>query len=111
MTRRLGEIVDQVLAFTAAETGVDLQKLTLNTTLARDLGLDGDDADEFLTNFAKQFQVDLSGFTFNLHFGPEAVSSLDIFLQSSSNQKSTLIPITLSDLIDSVAAGYWAKRY
>jgi hypothetical protein len=36
------------------------------------LGLDGDDADEFMMEFARRFQVDLRGFEFSRYFGCEA---------------------------------------
>lgn len=44
---------------------------SLDSTLQRDFGLDGDDAEEFLQKFAGRFEVDLSEFRFQQHFGGE----------------------------------------
>ena len=43
------------------------------STLLGDLGLDGDDADEFLSDFAKRFEVDMVGFRFEDHFSNEGM--------------------------------------
>lgn len=34
--------------------------------------MSGDDAEEFMEAFAREFRVDLAGFEFLRHFGPEA---------------------------------------
>ena len=47
-------------------------RIFAESRLAEDLGLDGDDAHEFMTAFAKRFGVNLDGFMFSRHFGAEA---------------------------------------
>ena len=42
-------------------------------TLLGDLGMDGDDAAEFLEEFAKRFEVNMECFKFEKHFGPEGM--------------------------------------
>src|SRR3954453_7075274 len=66
----------EVLRFVADRCGVRKDKLTLDTTLFGDLGMDGDDADEFFEDFSKRFKVDLRGLDLPKHFGSEAGASL-----------------------------------
>jgi hypothetical protein len=41
--------------------------------------MDGTDAVEFMEAFSKEFNVDMSEFEFDKHFGPEGFSPLDLF--------------------------------
>lgn len=41
------------------------------TRIEEDLGVTGDDADELMAAFAREFDVDLTGLRFHRHFGPE----------------------------------------
>jgi acyl carrier protein len=52
-------IADRVYALVAEDRGVKRSKLTPDTTLSYDLGLEGDDAVEFFQNFRQEFSVDL----------------------------------------------------
>jgi acyl carrier protein len=52
-------IEERVYALVAKERGVKREKLTPNSTLSHDLGMEGDDAVEFFEKFAKEFSVDL----------------------------------------------------
>ncbi len=62
--------------FVARETAVPFESISLETSLSWDLGLAGDDADDFFLAFAKEFDVDLESFkVLNLerHFGSEGL--------------------------------------
>src|SRR5262249_55049010 len=52
------ELFEQVRQFVAKHTGFPLRDISLETRLAHDLGLAGDDAETFVSRFAKQFDVD-----------------------------------------------------
>ena len=69
-------IEDRVYALLVKELGVKRSKLTPSTTLSRDLGLEGDDAVEFLKNFEKEFSADLKLLreNWNSYFSSESVS-------------------------------------
>lgn len=47
------------------------RKITLNTRILGDLTIDGDDADEFMTDFIKKFGVDCTNFPFGDYFVSE----------------------------------------
>ena len=90
----------QVKELVAKETAVRIEKLTLETDLLKDLGVDGNDALELLEKYWEVFQVDLSQFQFSKHFGPEG--GLSLFFPSNEPPLETL---TIQDLVDGVKAG------
>ena len=85
-----------------------------NTRLQHDLGLDGTDAEEFMEAFSEEFDVDMSEFEFDSHFGPEAPPNLTTLARylycrlvggdPSGLISSELIPITLRDLVSAAKA-------
>ena len=62
----------RVREFIADQTGHPLGEITLSTRLVEDGGVDGDDAVELMEAFMEDFHVEMSGFRFKQHFGPEA---------------------------------------
>ena len=79
--------------------------LSADTRLLDDLGMDADDAVEFMEAFSEEFNVDMSEFEFKRHFGPEGFAPPDLFYilycwlgRIFKKDLSGLIPITLKDL-------------
>ena len=67
------EIFEKVRRFVADSAGRSLQDVNSDTTLLGDLNIDGDDAWDFVAQFAKEFDVDLgdglaSAFSFGSGF-------------------------------------------
>ncbi len=54
------------------------KEIDRNSTLGKDLGITGDDADEFLVAFAKEFKVDVGQFPIGDYFNDEG----DVILPS-----------------------------
>jgi hypothetical protein len=105
---------EQVIAFVAAQSGVNQNDLRGTTTLLSDLGIDGDDADDFFTAFAATFIVDLSCLSLSAHFGPEGLPFSwplhwlrYLFARGTPEQKAGLAPITVADLIKAAQLGRW----
>ena len=99
------EICDYVANFLSVERGSLLPSTTLNQ-----LGVDGDDADEFMQAFAKHFSVDLNGFRFTDYFGHEANAWLLLawlIRRIQQKRKMVLVPLRLSDLHRSAMSGKW----
>jgi acyl carrier protein len=67
------DIEQTILRFVAEETGYNPKRLALDSRLAQDIGVDGDDAVELLQKFEKIFEVDLTSLYdhWDQHFGPE----------------------------------------
>ena len=77
------QLVQRVRAFVAVQTGYALEKITPETILASDVGLGGDDADCFLRDFCKEFDLPLRAFSaldFKNHFGGEGGPGLGCLL-------------------------------
>lgn len=110
------ELITEVTEMVSKFTGVSPRELTLETTLFHDLGIDGDDAVDFFTEFEAGFHVDLSDFKISKYFGSETsglLSSMIIWLQGvwtgDYHQAASVEPITLCDLIESAQARRWIK--
>lgn len=108
-------IDDQVMDFVAKEVPVNRTKISPSTTLFGDLGIDGDDALEFLQAYAEHFGVNIEGLKFTDHFGPEGFEMLRflwIIIQTIKwNDPHTAagkVPITIEDLIRAASTKKWA---
>jgi len=66
------DLLNDVKNFISEFWKVDKSKLHKETRILQDLGIDGDDAKEFIMSFANNFNIDSNGFEFDKCFGPEA---------------------------------------
>jgi hypothetical protein len=98
-----------VIAFVAAELNEKEERLRLTTRLWHDLGVDGDDADEFMQAFAERFAVDLTGFEFERHFSDDGGLNPLAYLWTKWRNPSRLkrVPITLEDLVEAAHLKRW----
>lgn len=100
--RRLAE--RRVIDFLVRSLGVEAEQIGPAIQLSRDLGVDGSDAWELVEDFAREFGVDLTGFEFDDHFGPEAAWNPFSLLFPAR-----LTPVTVSDLVDAAVQKRWTK--
>jgi hypothetical protein len=110
---------DQVTNFVADFIGVKPERLALSTTLLGDLGVDGADGWELVDAFGKRFQVDVSTFRADRHFGPEGLPIWAPFVclwrlttcrfrkTKSPEQEDGLTPIRMADLIGAAKERRW----
>ena len=70
----------------------------------------GDDVWELVTEFGKRFEVDMTGFRWEHHSGPEGCNPLWLILPPWWS-RSTYIPIRVRDLINSARCRKWSIRY
>jgi acyl carrier protein len=109
------QLVEQVTAFVASQTGVKVSRLTPETKLRGDLGIDGADGWELIEEFGRQFDVDISTFQAKKHFGPEGFGCfiLSLLLPSVFGEISDILPditqITVRDLAEAAEAKRWLK--
>jgi acyl carrier protein len=101
----------RVRDFVAEYLGERKEKLSPDSRLLQDLGVDGVDAGELLEAFTETFSVDMTHFPFAKHFGPEAGFDPFYYLYTLlfKRQKWRPIPITLRDLADAVRNKRWAE--
>jgi acyl carrier protein len=112
----------EVIAFVLERTGIQPRKIKPECTLFGYLGVDGADGWEFVEAFGKRFDVDLSAFRADRHFGPEGSSILAPFVffgrliswpftkrrKLAPEEASNLVAIRVSDLIEFANKGKWS---
>lgn len=95
---------ENVLAFISEELRVKTDELLSDTSLFHDLGVDGDDAADFLFAYSKKFGVNCDNFKFDDHFGNEASLSIGSLLSKGLN-KSSKKRLTVGKLIKAAESG------
>jgi len=101
---------DDVYSFLARELGVDPTRLTPDTGLFDDLGVDGDDFFELEQAFARHFNVDMSSYRWYFHHGEEGLN-VGGLLSSAPYCRVEQIPVTPRLLLESANAGRWMLEY
>jgi acyl carrier protein len=79
--------------------------LSPNASLSANLDIDGDDAFEFIKEYEREFNVDISSFKYKEYFGPEGlVTPLTIIWRLIVGGKKSK-ELTFKDLIDGIETG------
>jgi acyl carrier protein len=99
------DLEEWIIKLIADASGVDPERISADTSLNRDLGIDGDDATELLSLYSEAFGVDLSEFRFSQYFRDEP----HLFNPSPSGRSSGVTPITVGDLVDAARLKKWAE--
>lgn len=102
---------DAIEAFVRAEVGLGPSKpLTRDTRLWEDLGLTGDDANDFMGCFFERFQIDPGDFDFHRYFLMEGEGGLYSLFQRLVLRKPYSLqrePVTLGMLHRATVGGKW----
>ena len=105
-------VVLSVIDLISDHTGIKKSKLTEESTLGRDIGLDGDDAVELFEKLKNKFDVDFSALNMDEYFAPEH----DLWgmknLFNKLFRKEKFIDreekeIRISDIVNAIKKGYW----
>jgi hypothetical protein len=102
----------RVLEFVSFEAGVKLDDLTLDTTIVGDLAYKGGLGLEFMANFARVFNVDLSQFDTDKYLGSDDTCLLPRFLWSMTGLKRKtpeIVPMSIRNLVDAAEKGRWTS--
>lgn len=98
-----------ILTFVRRELPDYKGELTMGTRIGEDLRLIGDDADEFLDKFSKEFAVDLTAFPFSDYFPDEGSASMH-FYTGRQMSRSENPALSLLRKLDSLIWGLFARR-
>lgn len=98
--------ITDITAFLAAERGLPISQVQADSDICVDLGCDGDDFGEMMRDFAAKFQVDLTGYRWQFHHGPEGFALFSLFSRSVPH-----IPVTPSILTEAANSGRWMLTY
>jgi len=99
----------KVRDFVAGHLGERKDRLSEDSRLLQDLGVDGADAVELLEAFSEKFDVDMAHFPLSKHFGPEAGFNLfyHLYCLLFERPKWRPTPITLGELAEAVRRKRW----
>lgn len=114
-------IYTEVRKFVADWMGADLDQINAQTRLCQDLGIAGDDGENFMMDFQRAFDVDLTGFRTDDYFGEELsplipLNPLVWFFPSFHKLRKMprnetggikMVPITVKDLCKAAATKTW----
>jgi acyl carrier protein len=106
------ELLEEVKAFVAEFWREPKGRLSAETSVNDDLGMDGDDGVEFMQAFGERFAVDLTSFSHDKYFGPEAGATplsmvKGIILRVKTGTWSNLAPLRLCDLTEAAERRSW----
>ena len=98
---------EQVKTFIAEFSSVRKDRISAETRINGDLGIDGDDGEELLEAFCARFGVDARLFPRDKYFGPEAGANplsliLCIARRVTTGSWSGLSPLTVNDLVKAI---------
>ena len=102
-----------ILAFVAEETAYPVEKITLETSVQKDIGVNGDDAEELMERFSKTFQVDMKEFQIDRYFYPEhycTFSPLKVVQWLVGDRPYLTDTIRIADLVKAAEHHRWAKK-
>lgn len=107
-------ILTRMIEFVAGETRSRAARITPDTRLRTDLGVDGDDAVELLEKFADRFEVNMSAFQFAKYFGSEGFGCSAMFWIFRCAIAGRWLPtfesdITVGDLVEAAIAHAWVS--
>lgn len=98
-------IFNQVCAIIQRNRGELRKPLTNATTLQRDLGIDGVDAEEVMTEYFSTFNVEGSQFNFDDYFGGEGFNPYLTLMYFLGKLKSK--EISVGHLVECAHKGQW----
>ena len=109
------ELFERVAALIARETGAPPDRIQPETLVENDLGCTGIDASDLISEFAKEFHVDLSGFVFSRHFGPELpatpwslIRGFGVWVRTGRAGVSAPDPVSVQRLVEIAQRRRWA---
>ncbi len=101
-------IEQQVISFLSDISSIEKNKISLNSNIAEELKLEGDDAVEMLEEFGRKFEVDMTSISVDDFFVSEAsFSPIDFLWALISKRKKVIKPMYVSDLIAAAASKKW----
>jgi len=103
----LNDIYNLIAEFSGVKTG----KLTPDTDLYKDIGIEGDDFFELESEFEKRFSVDMSTYRWYFHHGEEVSFSIGGLFFKPPYSRVKRIPITPELLRQSANAHSWLLTY
>jgi len=99
--------------FVAGQLRISADQLEPESRLQQELGLDGDDAGAFMTDFAQEFGIDMAKYVFTDYFGHEAAGCIPLWIVwlFIPPLRPKVIPISLADLQRAIDKRRWPAKH
>jgi hypothetical protein len=106
MTTR--DFEQEMLVLVSRRVGLPVTRLSLQSRLLQDLGVDGDDAVELLLEVSNAFRIDMNNMQIEKYFRCEP-TLLDVFRRPLAKRREFegKAPVTVGDLIQMAKVGRW----
>lgn len=101
------EILDKIISIIQKNRGELSTVISLNSSLQRDLGIDGADAEDVINGFFDEFAIDATDFYFTDYFGEEAFDLLGFLKRKIRGKKYK--NLTIEKLLESAKKGIWIR--
>ena len=109
-TSNHSKIWTELIDFVSTKTGFSqTTSLSQQSTLNRDIGLDGDDADEFMAEYFDHFMIEYGDYDWSNYFGEEGFNPVSLLIDIA-NEKPVAKPLTLGMLEPAAAIGKWDTK-
>jgi hypothetical protein len=95
----------------SSHTATPADQIAADTDIFGPEGLHGDDCDAMLADFAKRFDVDMSGYLWYFHHAEEASFNPGGLLFKPPNTRVARIPVTPELLLEAAAQHRWPVSY
>lgn len=100
------DVFERLKDFVSEQAFIDKGDLSRESRIQEDLGITGDDSDEFLLAYGEKFKVDLSEFDIAKYFKPEGDTILPALIRFFTGKKPPeYLPLTLGDLENGIKRG------
>ena len=98
--------------FVASELRIEPDAIAPESRLQHELGLDGKDADTFMTHFAREFDIDMTNYRFADYFGREMAGCIPLWIVwlFIPPLRPKVTAISLADLQRAIDKGRWPKK-
>jgi hypothetical protein len=106
MTDAHGAVADFLKEFWATNA-----PLSDDADIFDSLGIDGDDAFEFMGRFASKFEIDATNYRWYFHHGEEASLNIGGLFFKPPYRRVAYIPITPQVLAEAIRARRWPMEY
>lgn len=104
------DLSDAVISFLSEELSINKLKICNDTRIFHDLGVDGDDADELISNYSDKFNVSIKEFSFSTYFGSEASLTPASFVKHLLGKSKKTKPLFVKDFINGATKGFLSKN-
>ena len=107
MTTDLERLLEEVRCLVAEQLAIPIGQVVPSARLDEDLGTIGDDAAEFMEEFARRFSVDLEGLDLSRHVGPEGSNPLWLVFKPRWLRELGSHPVTVNHLVEVALRKKW----